>query len=70
MIVGEEVEERKLDERRESVELRLCGLLTMSGAGGGGGSYPGCWTPSNQIGSGHLSGVASLSRRYRMALSR
>ena len=27
------------------------------------GSNPGCWTPSNQMGSVHLSGVESLSSR-------
>jgi hypothetical protein len=38
--------------------------------GGGGGSYPGCCTPMSHIGSVHLSGVESLSRRYLIALSR
>ena len=34
------------------------------------GSYPGCCTPSSHIGSVHLSGCASLSSKYRIALSR
>jgi len=65
----EEAEERKDPEFRwelvdeESEFVCAC-------ADGGGGSYPGCCTPNNQIGSVHLSGMESLSRRYRIALSR
>lgn len=46
--------------------------FTMGGMaeGGGGGSYPGCWTPKSQIGSGHLSGVASESVMNLAILSR
>jgi hypothetical protein len=64
----DDAEERKDPEfRRELVddEREFIGANV-----GGGGSYPGCCTPSNQIGSAHLSGVESLSRRYRIALSR
>ena len=59
----EEVDERNAELRRESVDPLRVGLGVASGAGGGGGSYPGCSTPSSQMGSGHLSGVASLSSR-------
>lgn len=44
--------------------------LLLCGEGGGGGSYPGCWTPNIQIGSVHRSGWASLSSKYLTALSR
>lgn len=54
--------ELETDEERE--------LDADRAGGGGGGSYPGCCTPKSQMGSVHLSGVESLSRRYRMALSR
>jgi hypothetical protein len=37
---------------------------------GDGGSYPGCCTPNNHIGSVHLSGIASLSNKYLIALSK
>lgn len=67
----EEVEERSDDgERRDSTEPRratpfpvLAFSAETEALGGGLGSYPGCSTPSSHIGSVHLSGVASLSRR-------
>jgi hypothetical protein len=67
----EEAEERKEPESlRERVEEESEFVGTTMGADNGGDSYPGCCTPSNQIGSVHLSGMESLSRRYRIALSR
>lgn len=58
------MEERKEPEFRRELVEEESELVTMSvGADNGGGSYPGCCTPSNQIGSEHLSGVESLSRR-------
>lgn len=67
----EETEERKEPEfRRELVEEEREFVGAAEGADGGGGSYPGCCTPSSHIGSAHLSGVESLSRMYRTALSR
>jgi hypothetical protein len=67
----EETEERKEPEfRRELVEEEREFAGAPESADGGGGSYPGCCTPSSQIDSTHLSGVESLSRRYRIALSR
>ena len=37
------------------------------GGAGGGGSYPGCWIPSNQIGSALLSGEESVSKMFLSA---
>ena len=73
-----EVTEFRIDEDlRTSIELRLPDDDDDVGGGGGGeteggggGSYPRCCTPNIQIGSVLLSGVASLSSKYRTALSR
>jgi hypothetical protein len=65
-------EERNDDLRLESIDSRLPIDIDTGGVGGagGGGSYPGCCTPRSHIGSVHLSGVESVSRRYLTALSR
>lgn len=67
----DEVEERSDGDepRLRSEELRggADAVEDVSELGIGGGSQPGCCTPSSQIGSGHSSGVASLSRMYRIA---
>lgn len=39
------------------------GVVYEGGGVGDGGSYPMCCTPRSQMGSVHLSGVASLSSR-------
>lgn len=58
-------------EDRKSLDVRLLGEAGVeTGSGRGAGSKPECDMPNSQIGSGHLSGVASLSSRYRIALSR
>ena len=60
----EEAEERKEPEfLRERVEEDNECVGTTIGGDEDGGSYPECCTPNNQIGSVHLSGVESLSRR-------
>ena len=55
------------DPRRTGVKKKRARAIAGAGSGG---SWPGCLRPSNHIGSVHLSGVESLSRRYRMALSK
>ena len=65
----EEEDERKEIEFRREIDVDEERDAGMAGVGGG-GSYPGCCTPSIHIESEHLSGVESLSRRNRMALSR
>lgn len=65
-------------ESKDEVELRKSRELLRpwpwdeaeNELGGGGGSHPLCSTPSIQIDSVHLSGVESLSKRYRTALSK
>ncbi len=66
----------EVEERSDGDEPRLRSEELRGGADAvedvselviGGGSQPGCCTPSSQIGSGHSSGVASLSRMYRIA---
>lgn len=59
------LERRDCGERLESDESRRVGggVEGEGGGMGGGGSYPGCKTPIIHIGSVHLSGCASLSRR-------
>lgn len=60
-----------VDERKDGGDpTRLPAFIVPCGDTGDGGSYPGCCTPNNQIGSVHLSGVASLSNKYRIALSK
>ena len=56
----------------ESTLTELLRLPEIPGPGGrvGGGSYPGCLTPNNQMLSVHLSGTVSLSNKYLTALSR
>lgn len=49
--------------------LPACVVIGV-GDTGEGGSYPGCWTPRSHIGSVHLSGTASLSNKYLIALSK
>lgn len=59
------------DDWRRSWDLRLFGDVGAEAGGDwGAGSKPEWDIPSSQIGSGQRSGVASLSSRYLMALSR
>jgi hypothetical protein len=55
---GEEWNEAVEPSLQISFELRQAIGLT-----GNDGLWPGCWMPSIQIGSGHLSGVESLSSK-------
>lgn len=63
-------DERKEIEFRREVDVDEEREPDVDTGIGGGGSYPGCCTPSIHMESEHLSGVESLSRRNRIALSR